>query len=29
MNRQAANLLLKAPIAFFTSYATVIMRRPL
>lgn len=29
MNRQAANLLLKAPIAFFTSYATVILRRPL
>jgi SAM-dependent methyltransferase len=29
INRRAANLLLKAPIAFFTSYATVILRRPL
>jgi len=29
VHRQAANLLLKAPMAFFTSYATVILRRPL
>jgi SAM-dependent methyltransferase len=29
VHRQATKLLLKAPIAFFVSYATVILRRPL
>jgi hypothetical protein len=29
VHRQKTNLLLKAPIALFTSYATVILRRPL
>lgn len=29
LHRQKTNLLLKAPIALFTSYATVILRRPL
>jgi SAM-dependent methyltransferase len=29
VHRQKTNLLLRAPIAFFTSYATVILRRPL
>jgi SAM-dependent methyltransferase len=29
VHRQKTNLLLKAPIPFFTSYATVILRRPL
>lgn len=28
VHRQTTNLLLKAPIAFFTSYATVVLRRP-
>jgi hypothetical protein len=29
VHRQTTNLLLKAPINFFASYATVILRRPL
>jgi len=29
VHRQATNLLLKAPIPFFVSYATIILRRPL
>jgi len=29
VHRQTTNLLLKAPIAFFVSYATIILRRPL
>jgi len=29
VHRQTTKLLLKAPIAFFVSYATIILRRPL
>jgi hypothetical protein len=29
VHRQTTNLLLKVPIAFFVSYATIILRRPL